>query len=352
MSVEIIKPGLSSSLQDAGRFGYQALGVGRAGAMDGPAWQLANALVGNSHGEAAIECTMIGPSLRFERPAVIALTGAPMAATVDEQVLPMWTTCLLPAGSVLRLGGMSAGCRSYLAVRGGFAVAPLLGSRSSDMHARIGHEHGRALRAGDVLPLGTAEPLVDLAQSNKLHVLDWSLDPQPWFDFTPQPLALLRGSHDAQLDAVSRRLLYGENFVVSHQGNRTASRLDGHVLHLQAPFEMISEAALPGTLQLPPSGQPIALMVEAPVTGGYPRIGQLAAVDLPRLAQRRPGDTVCFRDSSMDEALGRLAARQQRLARLIDTIAQRLQDIELKHDRLKHDRLKHIRPEHTPLDRS
>ncbi|HTH67982.1 MAG TPA: biotin-dependent carboxyltransferase family protein [Rhodanobacter sp.] len=352
MSVEIIKPGLSSSLQDGGRFGYQSLGVGRAGAMDGPAWQLANALVGNSQGEAAIECTMIGPSLRFERPAVIALTGAPMKAAVEELVLPMWTTCLLPAGSVLRLGGMSMGCRSYLAVRGGFAVTPLLGSRSSDMHARIGHEHGRALRAGDVLPLGTAEPLVDLAQSNKLHVLGWSLDPQPWFDFNPQPLALLRGSHDAQLDAVSRRLLYGENFVVSQQGNRTASRLDGHALHLQAPFEMISEAALPGTLQLPPSGQPIVLMAEAPVTGGYPRIGQLAAVDLPRLAQRRPGDTVCFRDSSMDEALGRLAARQQRLARLIDTIAQRLQDIDPIQDRPIRDRLKSIRRERTPMDRS
>jgi antagonist of KipI len=347
MNVEIVKPGLSSTLQDAGRFGYQAIGVGRAGAMDLPAWRLANALVGNSQGEAAIECTMIGPSLRFEQPAVIALTGAPMAAAVDGQMLPMWTTCLLPAGSLLRLGGMSTGCRSYLAVRGGFAVTPLLGSRSSDMHARIGHEHGRALRAGDVLPVGAAAPLVDPAPSDKLHVLDWSLDPQPWFDFTPRPLALLRGSHDAQLDGISYRLLYGEDFVLSHQGNRTASRLDGHTLRLRAPFEMISEAALPGTLQLPPSGQPIVLMAEAPVTGGYPRIGQLAAVDLPRLAQRRPGDTVCFRDSSMDEALTRLAARRQRLARLLDTIAQRLQDIELIHDRLKN-----IRLEPTSLDRS
>jgi antagonist of KipI len=238
---------------------------------------------------------------------------------------------------------MSIGCRSYLAVRGGFDVAPVLGSRSSDLHARIGHQHGRALRAGDELPLGSAEPLTDLAEPDELHVLDWSLDPQPWFDFARRPLALLRGSHELQLDAASRQLLHGAEFVVSQHSNRTASRLDGHALQQQAPLEMISEATLPGTLQLPPSGQPIVLMAEAPVTGGYPRIGQVAAVDLPLLAQRRPGDTVCFRHSSMDEALSRLAARQQRLTRLLDTIAQRLQDVQPTNGRLADIRRKHTR---------
>jgi len=345
MSVSVLKPGLLSSLQDAGRPGHAALGVGRAGAMDGPAWQLANALVGNTSGEAAIECTLAGPSLRFEYAAVIALTGATLTAHVGEQSIPMWTRCYLPAGSVLQLGGMASGCRTYLAVRGGFDVAPVLGSRSSDLHARIGHEHGRALRLGDVLPIGVAAPLPILPAGNDVRPLHWSLNPQPWFDFGPRPLALLHGSHWSRLDEASQQLLLGGRFVLSKDSNRTASRLDGHTLRLQAPLELISEAALPGTLQLPPSGQPIALLAEAPVTGGYPRIGQIAAVDLPRLAQLRPGDTVCFRESTLDEALVRLARRQQRLARLLEAIAQRLEHTQLEHTRLDHIRLDHIRLE-------
>jgi antagonist of KipI len=321
MSVTVIKPGLLSSLQDAGRPGHAALGVGRAGAMDLPAWQLANALVGNRHGEAALECTLAGPSLRFGQAAVVALTGAAIAAHVGSRAIPPWTTCLLPAGSVLQLGGMSRGCRSYLAVRGGFDVPPLLGSRSSDLHARI----GRALQAGDVLPVGASAPLHALSTRREVRVLGWGLDPQPWFDFVHRPLALLHGSHWAALDGASQRQLYGSHFTLSKDSNRTASRLDGHALHLAEPLELVSEAVLPGTLQLPPSGQPIVLQAEAPVTGGYPRIGQLAAVELPRLAQLRPGDTVCFRETGMDEALARLAAHRQRLARMLDAIAQRLE---------------------------
>ena len=325
MSITVIKPGLLSSLQDAGRPGHAALGVGRAGAMDLPSWQLANALVGNTGGEAAIECTLAGPSLCFEKAAVIALTGAPITAHASEQCVPMWTTCHLAAGSVLHLGGMASGCRSYLAIRGGFDVPSLLGSRSSDLHARIGYAHGRPLRAGDVLPVGAAGALPRSLAGDDVQPLDWSLDPRPWFDFAQLPLALLRGSHWTQLDAASQRLLFDGKFVLSKDSNRTASRLDGHTLQLQTPLELISEAALPGTVQLPPSGQLITLLAEAPVTGGYPRIGQVTAVDLPGLAQRRPGDTVCFRETSMDEALARLAAHKQRLARLLGTIAQRLE---------------------------
>jgi antagonist of KipI len=325
MSVQVLKPGLLSSLQDGGRRGHAAIGVGRAGAMDAPAWRLANALVGNRGDEAAIECTLVGPTLRFEHAAWIALTGAPIAARVGDLPLPAWTACHLPAGSVLQLGGMGVGCRSYLAVRGGFDVPPVLGSRSSDLHAGIGHAQGRALHAGDVLPVGAHEPLSRWTADDRPMPLHWGIDPQPWFDFGQTPIAMLHGSHWAQLDEASQRRLFDARFAVSKDSNRTASRLDGQTLQLREPLELISEAALPGTLQLPPSGQPIVLMAEAPVTGGYPRIGQVAAVDLPRLAQRRPGDTVCFRHSTLEQALTRLAGREQRLARLLRHIAQRLE---------------------------
>jgi antagonist of KipI len=157
-----------------------------------------------------------------------------------------------------------------------------------------------------------------------LHVANWRLDPRPWSD-DGAPLALLPGSHHDALEEAARRALFDPaGFTVSRDANRTASRLDGARLALRAPLELVSEAVLPGTVQLPPSGQPIVLAAEAPVTGGYPRIGQVAAVDLPRLAQRRPGDAVCFRPSTLDEAMQRLAARQARLDRLLAAIAQRI----------------------------
>lgn len=325
MRVIVIKPGLSTSLQDAGRPGHAALGVGRSGAMDLPAWQLGNALVGNDQGEAAIECTLLGPTLEFTQATVIALTGASIEAHVAGRSIPMWTRCQLPAGSVLQLGGMAQGCRTYLAVGGGFDVSPVLGSRSSDLHARLGHAGGRALRAGDVLPGGTSASTGTLPGIKNIVVATWGIDPQPWFDFSPQPLRLLAGCHTALLDKPSRRLLHGGTFTLSKDSNRTASRLDGHTLKLQRLLELVSEATLPGTLQLPPSGQPIALLAEAPVTGGYPRIGQIAAVDLPRLAQRRPGDTVCFRETSIERAALQLAEQRRRMAYLLRSVAQRLQ---------------------------
>ena len=326
MSVSVLKPGLLSTLQDAGRPGYAGIGVGRAGAMDAPAWRLANALVGNHGGEAALECTLLGPTLRFEHAAWIALAGAPIQTRVGTCELPTWTTCYLPAGSVLQLGGMAIGCRSYLAVRGGFDVVPVLGSRSSDLHARLGHEAGRALQAGDVLPIGRSiEPLAHAAHDT-IHALSWRLDPQPWFDFDSTPITLLHGSYWAKLDESSQERLYNAGFSIGTDSNRTASRLDGQTLCLRAPLELISEAALPGTMQLPPSGQPIVLMAEAPVTGGYPRIGQVAAVDLPRFAQRRPTDTVCFRHDTLEHAIARLAEREQALGALLEHIARRLQN--------------------------
>ncbi|MEO9090450.1 MAG: biotin-dependent carboxyltransferase family protein [Rhodanobacter sp.] len=321
----MLKPGLLSTLQDVGRPGHAAIGVGRAGAMDVPAWRLANALVGNHDGEAALECTLLGPTLRFEHAAWVALTGAPIQAHIGGFELPSWTACHLPAGSVLRLGGMTIGCRSYLAVRGGIDVAPVLGSRSIDLHARLGYAARRPLQAGDMLPVGHADVAHRQDATDTVQVLPWGLDPQPWFDFASESITLLHGSHWAQLDDDSREHLYGARFHVHTDSNRTASRLDGQTLRLRSPLELISEATLPGTVQLPPSGQPIVLMVEAPVTGGYPRIGQIAAVDLSRLAQRRPGDAVCFRHDTLAHAIVRLAEREAALGALLENIAQRLQ---------------------------
>lgn len=237
--------------------------------------------------------------------------------------VPPWTAVHLPAGSVLEVGGMRLGCRSYLAIRGGFALPAVLGSRSEDLHARVGPLGGRALVAGDVLPLGDAATGPGAAPARGVRARTWGLDPQPWFDFAMRPIAMLSGSHTAQLTDASRQRLHAPGLRVGPASNRTGARLEGAPLGLVAPLELVSEAVLPGTVQLPPSGQPIALLAEAPVTGGYPRIGQIAGVDLPRLAQRRPGDAVQFAPITLDEALDRAGQREEALRRLVQRTLER-----------------------------
>jgi antagonist of KipI len=320
--VEVIKPGLLTTLQDTGRAGHAYLGIGRAGAFDAPALRIANALCGNPVDACALEITLLGPTLRFHSAAWIALTGAPIAFKIDDVEQPMWTPVAVPAGAAVALGAMRSGCRSYLAVRGGFDVEPVLGSRSTDVNAQLGPFEGRPLRAGDALPVATPNP----GRHAGMHTTsNWRLDPRPWFaDDSARPLRVLRGSHFDGLTGSSRKLLFSETFKVQPDSNRVGLRLSGPKLEWSTPIEMVSEGCLPGLLQLPPSGQPIAFGPECPVSGGYPRIGQVAAVDIPRLAQLRPGDALRFTPCTMDEALAALRDRERTLRALEANIAARL----------------------------
>lgn len=317
MSVMILKPGLLTTVQDHGREGCAALGVGIAGPMDDGAFRLANALVGNDKNASALELTLIGPLLRFDAAATIALTGAPFAAHIDGVPIESWRAVDVDAGTVLDCGRARCGARGYLAIGGGLDVATVLGSASTDVNAQLGPSAGRPLLKGDLLPI-IATP--------KLPAPAWSLDPRPWFDTDfSRPIRLIRGAHFEALDAASRAALFSAEFRIAADSNRVGFRLDGPRLTLQAPLELVSEPTAFGTLQLPPGGQPIALMAEHPTAGGYPRIGQIAAIDLPRLAQRRPGDPLHFTEIDLDDAQTRYLRRERELARLIEAIAERLQ---------------------------
>lgn len=322
MSITIVKPGLLTTLQDGGRPGLAHLGIGRAGAFDLPALRIANALCGNPRDACALEITLLGPTLRFDAAACVAVTGAPIAFTIDGVAQPGWAPVHVPAGARVALDAMQAGCRSYLAVRGGFDVAPVLGSRSTDVNAALGPLAGRPLRAGDRLAIGSSRATPDRTPR-------WRLDPRPWFGHAaatdhPDALRVLPGRHLDDLAESSRNALFLGMFVVGTDSNRVGVRLAGPRLEWAAPVEMVSEGCVPGLLQLPPSGQPIAFGPEGPVSGGYPRIGQIAAVDIPRLAQLRPGDAVRFRRCSFDEALAVLRQRERALKTLEATIAARL----------------------------
>ncbi|MGH8111029.1 MAG: biotin-dependent carboxyltransferase family protein [Rhodanobacteraceae bacterium] len=314
MNVEVVKPGLLTTLQDAGRAGFAHLGIGRAGAFDAPALRIANALCGNPRDACALELTLIGPSLCFRSDAWIAVTGAPMSFRVGGAAMPVWAPVRVPAGATLELGAIRSGCRGYLAVRGGFDVASVLGSRSTDVNARLGPLGGRPLQAGDSLPVADDGSSPPATRSRRGH---WTLDPRPWFSADPgEPLRLLPARHLDLLTERARNSLFSETFTVHNNSDRVGVRLGGPTLGWAAPVEMVSEGCVPGLLQLPPSGQPIAFGPECPVSGGYPRIGQIAAVDVPRLAQRRPRDAVRFVPCSLDEALAALRTRENALSKL------------------------------------
>ncbi|HEX5122555.1 MAG TPA: biotin-dependent carboxyltransferase family protein [Rhodanobacteraceae bacterium] len=313
MSIEVVRAGMLTTLQDRGRAGCALLGVGTAGPMDDVASRLANALVGNAADAVVLEITLIGPRLKFTEAATIALTGA------DHPDVPMWRPLDVAADTVIDFGTARHGARAYLAIAGGFAVDRVLGSASTDVNARLGGIDGRPLRDGDRLVIGAVGR--SAAQSHPA----WSLDPRPWFDAdTATPIRLICGTHFDALDAGSRTALFDHVFRIAPDSNRVGFRLDGPRLALSAPIELVSEPLAAGTLQLPPGGQPIALMAEHPTIGGYPRIGHVAAVDIPLLAQRRPGDAVRFVEIDLDGAQTRYLERERELATLIQAIDERL----------------------------
>jgi biotin-dependent carboxylase-like uncharacterized protein len=313
MSLRVLKPGLLTTVQDAGRFGHAAIGVGNAGAANAVALRLGNALVGNAPDAAALEFTLIGPRLHFSAATCVALIGD-AAASIDGKALAAWRRTVIPAGATLDCGSLRHGARGYLAVRGGLQVPQILGSRSTDVNAGI----GRPLVAGDELALGETGASTGDAT--------WSLDPRPWFDFEGQhPIRLIPGSHYDHLDADSRSALFEREFRVSSDSNRVGWRLDGVPLRLSAPLELISTGVVPGTMQLPPGGQPIVLGVEGPTSGGYPRIAHVVTVDLAVLAQRRPGDGIRFALTTPDAAVRSLRERDTALQRLEAAIHARRQ---------------------------
>lgn len=315
MSVHVLAPGLLTTVQDAGRHGHRHLGVGAAGAADPWSHALANLLAGNAADAPALEITLSGPTLRFDAGTRIALCGARIQARVDDEPIPTDRPVDLPAGSVLQLGACHGGVRSYLAVRGGFAVPVLLGSHATDLRGGFGGMRGRALAAGDVLPLARR----DGDATARLHVAPWWVDPAA-DEAPPGAIRVIAG----EVATAPRDALFAQAWRIAAASNRQGVRLQGPALHAADARERTSEPVFPGTVQLPPDGQPIVLLVDAQTHGGYPRIAHAIRADWPRLAQLRPGDALTFVPCSRDQARHAAATQRQRLARLALAIRARV----------------------------
>jgi antagonist of KipI len=322
MSIRVESPGLLTTVQDLGRGGYQRYGVSVGGAMDGIALRMANALVGNHVGAAALEVTVLGPTLTFLDSSLFALVGGDLGAELNGERVPSLRPCVAARGATLAFRGARAGCRAYLAVAGGLDVPAVLGSRSTDLTAGIGGMQGRALARGDVLPIGTmsveATSQLDRLTREDRRFAHWAAARYLQSSELADPVVrVVAGPEFDWLTEGSRTLLFDSRFRIGMRSDRMGYRLEGARLDVETPGDMISSPVTLGTLQLPPSGEPIVLMADRQTVGGYPRIAHVAAADLSLLAQLAPGASLRFRRVDLADAQGLDRAQQRKLACLI-----------------------------------
>ncbi|MGI4834245.1 MAG: biotin-dependent carboxyltransferase family protein [Janthinobacterium lividum] len=325
MSLRLERPGLQTTVQDLGRAGYQAAGVPVGGALDALALRVANLLVGNAEGEAGLEITLLGPTICFEQAHLLALTGADLSATLDGRPVPRYRLVAVRAGAHLAFGAARAGCRAYLALAGGLGLPPVLGSCATLLRAGLGGLHGRALLAGDALPapgpsgLGAAlwAKLAVGFQGGSYAAAPWLPVPAVRPLLPPSPvLRALRGPEYDEFAPASQQAFWHEPFTITPAADRMGYRLAGPALSRPAGRELLSSAVAPGTVQVPPGGQPLVLLADCQTTGGYPRLAHVVAPDLAQLAQARPGAALRFAEVSLAEAHALYLAQEARVRQL------------------------------------
>ena len=334
MSLSIVRPGLLTTVQDLGRPGYQQDGIVVSGAMDAVALRVANMLVGNAEDAAGLEITLLGPRIRFEAGHLIALTGAHLAATLNGRPVGQYRPVWVGAGAELAFGRAVAGSRAYLAVAGGVGVAPVLGSRATYLRAGLGGWHGRALQAGDCLPIGEPTPRGRRLgeRLRKPHQLAggwaqaaWTPGPPYYPPFPSEPLLrALRGPEYDWFAAASQRAFWAAPFTVTPEADRMGYRLQGPELTRPAATEMLSSAVTFGTVQVPAGGQAIVLLADCQTTGGYPRLAQVISADFSALAQLRPGQRCRFAEVTLAAAQALYLAQERRLRALPRAISYKL----------------------------
>ncbi|MDD5264453.1 MAG: biotin-dependent carboxyltransferase family protein [Candidatus Bipolaricaulis sp.] len=309
MSIEVLDPGLLTTLQDLGRAGYERYGVPPAGAADPYALRLGNLLLGNEEGEAGLEVTLLGPTLRFEEDCWIAITGADLGARWNGAEAPLWETLSFRAGDRLSFGTPRRGVRAYVTVAGGVDVAPVLSSRSTYLRAKLGGLDGRALKSGDRVRV-RAMP----SRHRRLPA-----EFVPTYDSAPFHVVL--GPQDERFTSEGLHTLLSSAYEVRPDSDRMGIRLEGPRIRHAGAADIISEPVCTGAIQVPAGGEPIVLLVDRQTIGGYAKIGTVISADLPRLGQVMPGDRLTFAACSLSEAHERLREREAAVSELRKAIA-------------------------------
>jgi biotin-dependent carboxylase-like uncharacterized protein len=304
---EVIEPGILTTIQDLGRYGFSQFGVPPSGALDSFSFRAGNLLVGNREEAAGLEVTLMGLKIRSLKEVVISITGGDLSPTLNEEPLAMWRTHLLGEGDVVRFEKVKAGCRAYLAVSGGFVVPGIMGSSSTYLSGNFGGLEGRKLRRGDILhALDTPSSFIKL---NLRFPGDWipSLEKEVLLKAIPGP-------QDHHFTEEGFQTFCSSSYHVTPQCDRMGVRLEGPTIKRRSDVEesIISEGLISGAIQVPGNGKPIIILTEL-VTGGYTKIATIISTDLPRVAQLKPGDQVRFMPVSIEEAHDLLREQEERL---------------------------------------
>ncbi len=295
--LEVLDPGLLTTVQDAGRKGWARYGVPPSGPLDEAAFTAANDLAGNPPDAAALEITLTGPALRVGRECLIAVCGAEFELWVGVLPVPLWHAVYVRAGQIVTFGARRSGARAYLAVSGGIALPPFLGSQATYLPGGFGGLDGRALRAGDRLPLGAAIMRNPAQSAGRV----WPVERRP--PYTPQPtLRVVLGPQDDYFTAEGIATFLDSAYQLTPEADRMGARLQGPPIAHRGPTGIVSDGVVTGSVQAPPDGQPIVMLADHQTTGGYPKIATVIRADLPLLAQCLPGDRVRFAAVTLAEA--------------------------------------------------
>ncbi len=324
MSITIIKPGIISSVQDLGRWGFQQYGVPIGGAMDKVAAALANIICGNDQQEPVIEMTLHGTSILFNASAYCALTGGGCKAYIDDIELPFNRLLYVPAYSTISTRPADWGCRAYLSVAGGLEINKEMGSASTYVPAALGGIGGRNLMTGDMIQFRKNHvehrPATVKKGSDQMGFSQWQVPDLTTNRKDPASICVLPGPEFGLFDARAQENLFNAVFTISPQSNRMGYRLEGEQLGLKRKIEMVSTAVTAGIIQVTHEGIPVVLMADAQTMGGYPRIGRICSADIPLLAQMRPGRKIKFVKIDEEETAFRFSKLNESLTKIKNSL--------------------------------
>ena len=306
MAIRVQDPGLLTTVQDLGRYGYSHLGISSGGAADRVAMRIANLLVGNAENAATLEMTLAGARLEFDEESVVALTGGECDCRIGGETAPMWQAVRVPARGVLACGGMKTGARLYLAIQGGLEVRPIMASSSTNMAGHFGGLDGRGMRKGDLLGVRSgSNSRVRTLKPEALARL-----------YSAGPIRVTRGAQSDWFGPEAFDKLLSCPYTVSEQSNRSGLRLKGDSISPQVRSQLLTEGVSLGAIQVPQDEQPIILFVDQQSTGGYPKIANVISADLYRVGQLRPREQVRFTEVAIPEAIRLLREQEEWLKQI------------------------------------
>lgn len=305
MGIRILKPGMMTTVQDRGRYGYQSQGFSVAGVMDMRSFKIANLLLDNPENEAVLEFTLIGPTLQFTSETIIAITGGDFSPTVNGEPVPMYTALYMNRGDILKFGSARTGSRGYVAFSSYLRVPTVMGSRCTNMKSSIGGFKGRKLQANDYIEFRIKRRYLPFFLSRSLKIDE--------FDQEKVTLRVVMGPQDNVFSKQGIETFLNSEYTVTSDFDRMGCRLDGPFIAPKETSDIISDGIALGSIQVPSHGKPIILLADRQTTGGYAKIATVATVDIPKLVQRKTDHKVRFEAITVQEAQKLLMQEEKEL---------------------------------------